>query len=67
MLGGDDTITGTVHFTQNGCDKPVLVEVLVRGLNTTGHGFHIHETGDLSNGCASLARHYNPRQVKKLT
>ncbi|KAG4070705.1 hypothetical protein HA402_013625 [Bradysia odoriphaga] len=60
VLSGDNVIAGTVHFTQNGCGEPVLVEVNIRGLNTSGHGFHIHETGDLSNGCTSLAAHYNP-------
>lgn len=64
VLTGDDTIAGTVHFTQNGCGEPVLVQVNVTGLNYTGHGFHIHETGDLSQGCASLAAHYNPHEVK---
>ena len=24
------------------------------------HGFHIHEKGDLSKGCASMGGHYNP-------
>ncbi|XP_037033272.1 superoxide dismutase [Cu-Zn]-like isoform X2 [Bradysia coprophila] len=60
VLTGVHGITGTVHFTQTGCDQPVLVEVNIGGLNTTGQGFHIHETGDLSNGCTSLAAHYNP-------
>ena len=27
------------------------------------HGFHIHEYGDLSDGCASCGGHYNPYNV----
>ena len=27
------------------------------------HGFHIHENGDLSDGCASCGGHYNPFNV----
>jgi Cu-Zn family superoxide dismutase len=26
------------------------------------HGFHIHETGDLRDGCNSLCAHYNPHK-----
>lgn len=60
-----NTIAGTVHFTQHGCGEPVLIEVNVSGLNaSSSHGFHIHETGDLTNGCLSLAAHYNPKDVK---
>ncbi len=28
------------------------------------HAIHIHEFGDLSNGCASLGGHYNPTRAK---
>ncbi|KAJ6636369.1 Extracellular superoxide dismutase [Cu-Zn], partial [Pseudolycoriella hygida] len=62
VLSGD-VIEGTVHFTQDGCGQPVLIEVNMRGLNQSGHGFHIHETGDLSHGCTSLAAHYNPHEM----
>lgn len=62
VLSGD-VISGTVHFTQNGCNEPVSIQVSVAGLNASGHGFHIHETGDLSDGCTSLAAHYNPLEV----
>jgi len=53
-----DTVNGIVHFIQTGCDQPVLIVVNVTGVNV--QGFHIHETGDLSNGCLSLGAHYNP-------
>lgn len=58
-----DTIKGTVHFTQNGCGQPVLVEVNITGLTAGDHGFHVHERGDLTDGCASLGAHFNPDKV----
>jgi len=61
LTGG--TIKGTVHFTQNGCGQPVLVDVNITGLTEGDHGFHIHERGDLSDGCASLGAHYNPDKL----
>lgn len=64
VLSFDNTVTGTVHFTQPACGQPVLIEVNIAGLNQVGHGFHIHETGDLSNGCLSLLAHYDPLTVK---
>lgn len=56
-------VLGNVTFTQNGCGNPVLVEVSVTGLTPGLHGFHIHEKGDLSNGCMSTGGHYNPDKV----
>ena len=33
----------------------------MRGLNPNSlHGFHIHEFGDLSEGCKTAGPHYNP-------
>lgn len=58
-----DTIRGAVYFSQSGCGQPVLVEVNVTGLTVGDHGFHIHERGDLTDGCTSLGAHYNPDKL----
>ena len=31
---------------------------------TSYHGFHIHESGDLRDGCNSLCAHYNPHSLE---
>jgi len=54
-----DRIKGVVIFSQK--NEYVLVKVNVRGLKKNGlHGFHIHESGDLRDGCKSCCAHYNP-------
>ena len=69
MCGGGNTlqaiavldmnrITGQVHFqsTSNG----IRVKYEIHGLKDGKHGFHIHEYGDLSDGCESACSHFNP-------
>ena len=52
-------LTGIVIFTQK--DDFVHIRIDVKGLNKNHlHGFHIHETGDLREGCTSCCSHYNP-------
>jgi len=36
----------------------------VDGLTPGAHGLAIHETGDVSRGCASLGAHFNPRGTR---
>jgi Cu-Zn family superoxide dismutase len=55
-----EKIKGIVSFseTDNGV---VLVEVNLEGFEpNTIHGFHVHESGDLSMGCDSMCAHFNP-------
>ncbi len=51
---------GVVRFEQT--SKGVRVYGTVNGLSPGLHGFHIHESGDLSEGCKSLRGHFNPFQ-----
>lgn len=63
VINGPNGVYGNVTFSQNGCGESVLIEVSVIGLSPGEHGFHVHEKGDLSNGCLSTGGHYNPEKV----
>jgi Cu-Zn family superoxide dismutase len=39
---------------------PTLIKGTITGLEPGAHGFHIHEFGDMSDGCKSMGGHYNP-------
>lgn len=67
VKGSADKIKGVVRFSAvtedkhaNGC----VVDGVIDGLEPGLHGIHIHECGDISNGCESLGAHYNPRQTR---
>jgi len=52
-------IKGTVVFTQK--DDHIRIKIDIKGLTKNhSHGFHIHESGDLREGCKSCCAHYNP-------
>lgn len=59
----NDAIKGNVTFTQT--RTGVLISGIITGLSKGHHGFHIHEKGDLSNGCVSTGGHFNPDKVRK--
>lgn len=54
-----DTIKGTIFFTEEP-GKDVILTGQITGLPKGLHGFHVHQYGDLSNGCASTGGHFNP-------
>ncbi|GFR10820.1 superoxide dismutase [Trichonephila clavata] len=39
---------------------PVSITGQISGLGAGLHGFHVHQYGDLSQGCASAGGHFNP-------
>lgn len=57
-----DNVKGLVLLMQ-AKGTPTLIKGWVTGLEPGKHGFHIHEYGDLSQGCESAGGHYNPDSV----
>jgi len=55
----ENNIYGIIKFSQNNNSK-VRVEYNISGLKDGYHGFHIHEYGDLTDGCSSSCSHFNP-------
>ncbi|KAA1469877.1 Copper/Zinc superoxide dismutase [Dentipellis sp. KUC8613] len=61
VLTGSSNIGGTVTFEQATKNGPVTVTGDLQNLDPSSlRGFHIHQTGDLTNGCASAGSHFNP-------
>ncbi|CCU55551.1 Cu/Zn superoxide dismutase [Adoxophyes honmai entomopoxvirus 'L'] len=54
------SVTGTIYFDQSSQSDAVHISGSIKGLPKGLHGFHIHEYGDLSNGCTSAGEHFNP-------
>jgi len=53
-------VSGIIKFTQRKNSKNVKIEYEIKGLKNGKHGFHIHEYGDLTDGCISSCSHFNP-------
>ena len=58
----DPNILGFVRMKQKS-DEATVIQGIFKGLTPGLHGFHIHEYGDLSDGCKSAGGHYNPHGV----
>jgi Cu-Zn family superoxide dismutase len=54
-------IKGTVRFTEDLAIGTVIIDIDISGLGKNAkHGFHVHEYGNMSEGCASMCNHFNP-------
>jgi len=61
VLSGNSNVTGTVIFEQFSNRGAVFVRGEFRGLDPNNlRGFHVHQLGDLTNGCLSTGPHFNP-------
>jgi len=68
MLGsasgcGFGTVKGVIRFLQTD-ENACLVEGTLDGLTPGLHGLHVHECGDISQGCDSVGGHFNPRSTR---
>ena len=61
-LQHSDKVKGTILLMQ-APGTPTLIKGTITGLEPGLHGFHIHEFGDMSDGCKSMGAHYNPDGV----
>lgn len=56
--GNPKTVIGTIEMIEAG--GIVTITGNLTGLSPGLHGFHIHDFGDLGNGCLAAGGHYNP-------
>jgi len=54
-------VSGVVRFVQVAGGK-TIVNANIKGLSAGKHGFHVHEFGNLSEGCKTAGAHYNPEK-----
>lgn len=53
-------VVGVITFTEETDNKRMRIQYDIQGLTDGAHGFHIHQYGDLRNGCVSAGPHFNP-------
>lgn len=52
--------SGIVIFDQRANSLQTKITAIFEGLKVGPHGFHVHEFGDLSDGCNTAGPHFNP-------
>ena len=56
---GASGVNGVCKFVQEE-GKQTRVVAEIQGLSAGDHGFHVHEFGNLTEGCKSAGAHFNP-------
>lgn len=58
IIAGD--VHGKIYFEQPTPAHLLHITGYIMNLPKGLHGFHVHEFGDVSNGCTSAGEHFNP-------
>jgi Cu-Zn family superoxide dismutase len=61
VLNGDNC-KGTINIKESG--NGVEFDINLKNMKPGLHGFHIHEAGNLEDGCSSCCSHFNPLKKK---
>jgi Cu-Zn family superoxide dismutase len=56
----ESKIKGYVLFNEDKVKKQTKITIHLKNVPLGKHGFHIHSSGDLREGCKSLCAHFNP-------
>ncbi|KAL0477620.1 superoxide dismutase, Cu-Zn family [Acrasis kona] len=56
---GNSGVSGNVYLVQEPGQK-TRIQGKITGLKAGKHGFHVHQYGDLTNGCITAGPHFNP-------
>merc|ERR1711874_319820 len=59
-IAGSNQVVGEVTLTETPDGSEIEIAGELLNLSPGLHGFHIHETGDLSDNCKGAGGHYNP-------
>ena len=62
LVGDKSNVKGIIKFSQ--INHKVKINYHIEGLSNGLHGFHVHEYGDLTDGCTSSCSHFNPFNVE---
>ncbi|CAF4942867.1 unnamed protein product [Pieris macdunnoughi] len=58
---GGTKVMGVVRFQQTD-QGPLVADGSIDGLSPGQHGLHVHDMGDISEGCKSIGVHFNPHK-----
>lgn len=55
-----NNVRGIVYFQETDEPNKLKISYEIYGLSDGKHGFHVHQYGDLTEGCKSACSHFNP-------